>query len=65
MWWRAVAAGASVVVAAVVGVVTTFATQHPSRGLWASLGVLVVLGAVLQALVTCPPTSSKASSPRP
>ena len=49
---RAAAAAASVIVAAVAGVVTTYATQHSSFGLWAALGVLVILGAILQALVT-------------
>ena len=50
--WRAIAAGVSVVVAAAVGVVTTLVTQHSSWGLWVALGVLVILGAVLQAAVT-------------
>ena len=50
--WRAVAAGVSVVVAAVSGVVTAIATTHPSRGLWVALGVLVILGALLQAAIT-------------
>jgi len=50
--WRAITAGVSVVVAAAVGVVTTLVTQHSSWGLWVALGVLVILGAVLQAAVT-------------
>ena len=50
--WRAVAAGVSVVLAAAAGVVTIFATQHSSLGLWVALVALVVLGGVLQAAVT-------------
>ena len=50
--WRAGAAGVSVVVAAVSGVVTALVTAHPSRGLWVALGVVVVVGALLQAAVT-------------
>lgn len=49
--WRAIAAGISVVIAAAVGVVTVLATAHSSWGLWAALGALVVVGAVLQAAV--------------
>lgn len=49
---RAVAAGVSFVLAAASGVVTALVTAHSSRGLWVALGVLVVLGAVLQAAVT-------------
>ncbi len=49
---RAVAAGASVIVAAVIGVVTALVTAHPSWGLWVALGVAVIVGAVLQAVVT-------------
>lgn len=47
-----VLAGVSVVVAAVIGVVTALATTHPSRGLWAALGAAVVVGALLQAMVS-------------
>lgn len=43
-----VAAGFSVVVAAVIGVVTALATTHPSLGLWVALAVAVVVGAILQ-----------------
>jgi hypothetical protein len=50
--WRAAAAGITVIVAAVIGVVTALVTTHPSRGLWVALGVVVVLGAVLQGVVT-------------
>jgi hypothetical protein len=50
--WRAVAAGLSVVIAAVSGVVTTLVTAHPSVGLWASLCVVVLVGAGLQAVAT-------------
>jgi hypothetical protein len=50
--WRAVAAGVSVVLAAVIGVVTALVTAHPSLGLWVALGVVVVAGAGLQAAVT-------------
>jgi hypothetical protein len=49
--WRAIAAGISVVVAAASGVVTALVTSHSSRGLWMALGVLVVVGAVLQTAV--------------
>jgi hypothetical protein len=45
---RAVAAGFSVVVGAVIGVVTALATTHPSLGLWVALAVAVVVGAILQ-----------------
>jgi hypothetical protein len=47
-----VAGGVSVIVAAVTGVVTSIVTAHPSQGLWAALGVIVIVGAVLQAAVT-------------
>ena len=50
--WRAVAAGVSVVLAAVVGVVTALVTAHPSRGLWVALGIVVIVGAGLQAVIT-------------
>jgi hypothetical protein len=50
--WRAIAAGVSVVVAAASGVVTLLVTAHPSLGLWVALGVVVIVGAVLQAAVT-------------
>ena len=49
--WRAVAAGVSVVVAGVGGVVTALATAHPSTGLWVALSVLLVVGGVLQVVV--------------
>ena len=49
--WRALAAGMSVVVAGAVGVVTALVTAHPSAGLWVALGVLLVVGGVLQVLV--------------
>ncbi len=49
--WRAVAGGVSVVVAAASGVVTAVVTAHSSAGLWVALGVLAVVGAVLQAAV--------------
>ena len=50
--WRAAAAGITVIMAAASGVVTALVTTHPSRGLWVALGVVVILGAVLQAAVT-------------
>jgi hypothetical protein len=50
--WRAVLAGASLIVASVGGIVTALVTAHPSRGLWVALGLLVVVGAVLQAALT-------------
>jgi hypothetical protein len=50
--WRAVAAGASVIVAAVSGVVTALVTAHPSLGLWVALGIGVIVGAILQAAVS-------------
>jgi hypothetical protein len=40
------------VLAAACGVVTALVTAHSSPGLWAALGVLVVVGAVLQVAVT-------------
>jgi hypothetical protein len=49
---RAAAAGVSFVLAAVCGVVTALVTAHSSPGLWAALGVLVIVGAVLQVAVT-------------
>jgi hypothetical protein len=53
MWVRrAVAAGVSVIVAAVTGVVTALVTSHPSLGLWVALGLAVIVGAILQAVVT-------------
>jgi cytochrome c biogenesis protein CcdA len=50
--WRVAASGISVVVAAVIGVVTALVTTRSSWGLWVALGALVLLGAVLQATVT-------------
>jgi hypothetical protein len=50
--WRAGAAGLSVIVAAVAGVVTALVTAHPSSGLWAALVGLVIVGAALQVSVT-------------
>lgn len=38
--------------AAVSGVVTTWATAHSTLGLWVSLAVLVIIGAALQVWVT-------------
>jgi hypothetical protein len=49
---RAAAAGISFVLAAASGVVTALVTAHSSRGLWVALGVLVVVGGVLQAALT-------------
>ena len=46
---RAVLAGISVIVATASGVVTALVTTHSSRGLWVALGVLVIVGAALQA----------------
>lgn len=40
------------IAAAVTGVVTALVTAHPSRGLWVALGVVVIVGAVLQVAVT-------------
>jgi hypothetical protein len=50
--WRAIAAGVSVIAAAVAGVVTVLVTAHSSWGLWVALGVVVILGATLQAAIT-------------
>lgn len=50
--WRAIAAGISVAVSGVSGVVTALVTSHPSTGLWAALGALVIVGAGLQVAVT-------------
>lgn len=52
MVWRALAAGASVVLAAIIGVITALVTTHSSRGLWVGLGVLIVAGAALQVGIT-------------
>ncbi len=49
--WRAVAAGVSVLVAGTSGVVTALVTAHSSAGLWVALGVLLVVGAILQVVV--------------
>jgi hypothetical protein len=49
--WRAVAAGVTVVVAGASGVVTALVTAHSSAGLWVALGVLLVVGGVLQMVV--------------
>lgn len=48
---RAVAAGMSVVVAGIGGVVTALVTTHPSTGLWVALSVLLLVGGVLQVVV--------------
>jgi hypothetical protein len=50
--WRAVAAGVSVVVAGAGGVVTALVTAHPSAGLWVALSVLLVVGGILQVVVS-------------
>jgi hypothetical protein len=60
--WRAIAAGISVVVAGASGVVTGLVTAHPSRGLWVALGVLVVVGGVIQAVITVAPRRSPAAA---
>jgi len=49
---RAVMAGVSVVVASVTGVVIGLVTAHPSRGLWAALGVAVAGGGLLQVAIS-------------
>ena len=46
--WRAAAGGVSFAVATAVGVVTSLVTAHPSAGLWAALGALVMVGGGLQ-----------------
>jgi hypothetical protein len=51
---RAVIAGISAAVAAASGVLTSLVTQHPSRGLWVGLIVLVVAGGLAQAVLTLP-----------
>jgi hypothetical protein len=51
--WRALAAGVSVILAAVSGVVTALVTTHPTRGLWVALVVVAIVGAALQAVATC------------
>lgn len=48
---RAVAAGLSAVAAAASGVITALVTAHRSLGLWVALGVLIIVGALLQVLV--------------
>lgn len=48
---RAVAAGATVVVAAASGVVTNIATQEASWAWWVGLGALVIVGVLLQLLI--------------
>ena len=49
---RAVMVGVSVLLASVSGVVTALVSAHPSTGLWVALGVVVVVGALLQAAIT-------------
>jgi hypothetical protein len=49
---RALMAGISAAVAAIIGVVTSLISAHPSSGLWAALAVAIVLGGSLQAIVT-------------
>ncbi|GAA3009323.1 hypothetical protein GCM10020229_21220 [Kitasatospora albolonga] len=49
---RSIAAAATVVVAAGTGIVTNVATDSPSAGWWVALGVLVVLGGILQVYLT-------------
>lgn len=63
--WRAIAVGISIVVAGVSGVVTGLVTAHPSRGLWVALGVLLVIGGVLQAAITVVPHRSSAAARGP
>jgi hypothetical protein len=41
-----------VIAAAVSGVVTSLVTAHPSSGLWVGLVVVVIVGAVLQGVVS-------------
>src|SRR5690348_8265305 len=49
---QAVAAGFSVIVASAIGVITALVTARPSSGLWAALAVLVLIGVVLQIIVS-------------
>jgi hypothetical protein len=41
-----------VIAASLIGIVTALVTTRPSQGLWIALGVLVIVGAALQAAVT-------------
>jgi hypothetical protein len=50
--WRLVAAGATVIVSAVTGVLTNVVTSRWNVALGATLGVLVVVGVVLQVVLT-------------
>jgi hypothetical protein len=49
---RVAAAGISVILAVVSGVVTALVTAYSSLGLWVALGALVLVGGGLQAAVT-------------
>ncbi len=59
---RAVAAGATVVVAAASGVVTNIATQEPGWAWWVGLGVLVIIGVLLQVLISLLDTGNKVTA---
>ncbi|GGX16533.1 hypothetical protein GCM10010321_33600 [Streptomyces chartreusis] len=49
---RSVAAGASVVIAAAIGLVTNIATDRPNVAWWVALGALLIVGAGTQAFLT-------------
>ena len=49
--WRLVAAGATVIVSAVTGVLTNVVTSRWNVALGATLGVMVVVGVVLQVVL--------------
>src|SRR6266851_3582598 len=49
---RALAAGTVFLAAAASGVLSALASADPSLGLWVALGVLIVVGAVLQGIVS-------------
>lgn len=49
---RAIAAGVSFVLAALSGVIAAVVAVNDTLGLWLALGVVVVVGAVLQGIVT-------------
>jgi hypothetical protein len=49
---RALAAGASFLAAAASGALSALGAANPSVGLWVAVGVLVLVGAVLQGVVS-------------
>ena len=50
--WRSVAAAVAFAVAAISGILAAVAANNKSMGWWVALGVLVLMGAILQGIVT-------------